>query len=371
MDRERLPAVPAVRARAGRARRVQRQVHEQPDGAAGRRLHHSAGHVRTTYRNFFPPAARWAFSGFASPRTPETAQSTRGAVTLTIDVHLEPAHAADSLRSDAYRGLTANPKELPPKWFYDDRGSQLFDEITRLPEYYPTRTERSILAARRRDRARHCGRHARRARLRDLGEDAAAPRRAAIGRHAHPLRALRRERDDAARGGRRGRRRVPGSRCTRSPATSSVTSTACPAAGVASSRSSAARSATCSPSSAPRFLAEIAAGLGPDDAFLLGTDLVKDPARLVAAYDDAAGVTAEFNRNVLRVLNRELGADFDRPLRARRALRPRQRVDRDAPPLDRGAGRQRSRARPRRSLRSRRGDAHRGERQVPARPGRA
>jgi L-histidine N-alpha-methyltransferase len=65
------------------------------------------------------------------------------------------------------------------------------------------------------------------------------------------------------------------------------------------------------PDARARFLAEIAAGLGPDDAFLLGTDLVKDPARLVAAYDDAAGVTAEFNRNVLLVLNRELGADFE------------------------------------------------------------
>jgi L-histidine N-alpha-methyltransferase len=65
------------------------------------------------------------------------------------------------------------------------------------------------------------------------------------------------------------------------------------------------------PEARARFLEEIAAGLGPDDAFLLGTDLVKDPARLVAAYDDAQGVTAEFNRNVLRVLDRELGADFD------------------------------------------------------------
>ena len=69
-------------------------------------------------------------------------------MTLTIDVHIEPADLVDALRSDAYRGLTSNPKELPPKWFYDDRGSQLFDAITRLPEYYPTRTERAILASR-------------------------------------------------------------------------------------------------------------------------------------------------------------------------------------------------------------------------------
>jgi len=65
------------------------------------------------------------------------------------------------------------------------------------------------------------------------------------------------------------------------------------------------------PAPRARFLSEIAEGIGPDDAFLLGTDLVKDPGRLVAAYDDSAGVTADFNRNVLRVLNRELDADFD------------------------------------------------------------
>ena len=64
------------------------------------------------------------------------------------------------------------------------------------------------------------------------------------------------------------------------------------------------------PASRARFLASVAAGLEPGDSFLLGTDLVKDPGRLVAAYDDAAGVTAEFNRNLLHVLNRELGADF-------------------------------------------------------------
>src|SRR5262249_24489379 len=68
--------------------------------------------------------------------------------TLTVDVHLLPADIAAALRDDARRGLTTMPKELPPKWFYDDRGSQLFDEITRLSEYYPTRCERAILATR-------------------------------------------------------------------------------------------------------------------------------------------------------------------------------------------------------------------------------
>ena len=96
-------------------------------------------------------------------------------------------------------------------------------------------------------------------------------------------------------------------------------------------RSWAAPSATSRPSRARRFLADLAATLAPGDALLLGTDLVKDVDRLVAAYDDAAGVTAAFNRNVLRVLNRELSRRLrSRRVRARRALRPRRRVDRDA-----------------------------------------
>ena len=85
------------------------------------------------------------------------------------------------------------------------------------------------------------------------------------------------------------------------------------------------------PGARRRFLRELGRLLGPDGALLVGVDLVKDPARIEAAYDDAAGVTAEFNRNVLRVVNRELGADFEpERVRPRRVLRPRARVDRDA-----------------------------------------
>jgi len=73
---------------------------------------------------------------------------TTSPVDVQVDVHLTRAAIADALATDVRRGLTAAPKELPPKWFYDERGSELFDEITRLPEYYPTRAERSILAAR-------------------------------------------------------------------------------------------------------------------------------------------------------------------------------------------------------------------------------
>ena len=85
----------------------------------------------------------------------------------------------------------------------------------------------------------------------------------------------------------------------------------CPPAVAACSPSSAGPSATSIPGNAGTFLLELGRGMTPDDRLLLGTDLVKDRATLVSAYDDAAGVTAEFNRNVLHVLNRELGADFD------------------------------------------------------------
>jgi len=68
-------------------------------------------------------------------------------VSISLTNHLAPEDAADALRADARAGLTASPKTLPPRWFYDERGSELFDEITRLPEYYPTRAERAVLAA--------------------------------------------------------------------------------------------------------------------------------------------------------------------------------------------------------------------------------
>ncbi|HEY4376773.1 MAG TPA: L-histidine N(alpha)-methyltransferase, partial [Acidimicrobiales bacterium] len=70
---------------------------------------------------------------------------TRSIVTPIIDVHLDPADLGHALRADVIAGLTDHPRTLPPKWFYDDRGSELFDQITRLPEYYPTRREREIL----------------------------------------------------------------------------------------------------------------------------------------------------------------------------------------------------------------------------------
>jgi L-histidine N-alpha-methyltransferase len=229
---------------------------------------------------------------------------------IRVDVHLSGADLETSLAADVRRGLTASPKELPPKWFYDDRGSDLFDQITRLPEYYPTRAERAILDARAGEIATATGADT----LVELGSgtsektrlllsaladagtlerfvpfdvseqtlrDAAAAVADEYGIVVHAVVGdFERHLAEVPRGGRRLVAFLGGTIGNLEPATRA------------------------------KFLAEIAGGLGPDDALLLGTDLVKDVARLEAAYDDAAGVTAEFNRNVLHVVNRELDADF-------------------------------------------------------------
>lgn len=231
---------------------------------------------------------------------------------VRVDVHLAPDEMARALEADVRAGLGGVPKSLPPKWFYDERGSELFDAITRLPEYYPTRTERSILAGCASTVAARTGADT----LVELGSgtsektrlllDALADagtlarfvpfdvsedtlRRAAhtiadeydgvevhavVGDFEHHL-------GEIPTGGRR--------------VVAFLGSTI----------------GNMVPEARAKFLAEVAWHLGPGDALLLGTDLVKDPGRLVAAYDDAAGVTAAFNRNLLHVLNRELRAEFD------------------------------------------------------------
>jgi len=229
----------------------------------------------------------------------------------TVDVHLSASDLARGLREDARRGLTAMPKDLPPKWLYDDRGSHLFDEITRLREYYPTRCERSILTSRASDAAALT----RAETLVELGSGTSEKTRILL---------------DALASQGSLRRFVPFD-VSESTLRSSAVAVQNEYPGVTvhavagdfeehlrfiphdGRRLVAFLGGTIgnlAPGPRSRFLAEIAASLDPGDAFLLGTDLVKDVSRLEAAYNDAAGVTAEFNRNVLHVLNRELGADF-------------------------------------------------------------
>jgi L-histidine N-alpha-methyltransferase len=230
---------------------------------------------------------------------------------VRVDVHLSGDDLADALATDVRAGLSASPKELPPKWFYDDRGSKLFDEITRLPEYYPTRAERSILEARAGDIAAATGADT----LVELGSGTSEKTRLLLSALA-----------DA------------GTLTRFVPFDVSEQTLRDAAAAIAAEYDTSVHAVVgdfehhlgmlpggdrrliaflggtignLTPDVRAGFLAEIAAGLGPDDALLLGTDLVKDVDRLEAAYDDAAGVTAEFNRNVLSVVNRELDGDFD------------------------------------------------------------
>ncbi|HJP80391.1 MAG TPA: L-histidine N(alpha)-methyltransferase [Pseudonocardiaceae bacterium] len=231
---------------------------------------------------------------------------------ITIDNHLSADHLDGALRSDVLAGLTAEPKTLPPKWFYDARGSELFEQITALDEYYPTRAEREILATYAAEIAETTGARS----LVELGSGSSEKTRLL-------LTALREH----------------GTLDTFVPLDVSGTALRESAAAIAADYPGLAVHGVLGdftehldllPGSAPRvvaflggtignlvpaerakFLAGVRSVLNAGEWLLLGTDLVKDPDTLVRAYDDAAGVTAEFNRNVLRVLNRELDADFD------------------------------------------------------------
>lgn len=214
------------------------------------------------------------------------------------------------LRADVLDGLTRTPKELPPKWFYDARGSELFEEITRLPEYYPTRTERAIL----RERAGEIAGATQARALVELGSGSSEKTR-------HLLHALRPGLEDYVP--------VDVSESALKGAAETLTAEL-PGLRVHALVADFTRGLTLPETPGPRLVAFLGGTLGnllpaqraeflrsvralmePGDALLLGTDLVKDEATLVAAYDDAAGVTAAFNKNVLAVLARELGADAD------------------------------------------------------------
>ncbi|SDY91661.1 L-histidine Nalpha-methyltransferase [Micromonospora pattaloongensis] len=229
-----------------------------------------------------------------------------------VDVYIGADELARTLAADAAAGLTGSPKWLPPTWFYDARGSRLFDEITRLPEYYPTRAERTALRAHADEIAAHTGTKT----LVELGSGSSDKTRLLL---------------DALR--------AHGSLGAFVPLDVSETALRESVAAIAAeypalqvhgvvgdftrhlrhlprggTRTVAFLGGTIGnllPGPRARLLAELRDLLEPGEWLLLGADLVKDPAVLVPAYDDALGVTAEFNRNVLHVLNRELGADFD------------------------------------------------------------
>ncbi|TYB40534.1 L-histidine N(alpha)-methyltransferase [Micromonospora sp. AP08] len=229
-----------------------------------------------------------------------------------LEIHLEEQDLGRSLREDVRAGLTATPKWLPPKWFYDARGSALFEEITRLPEYYPTRAERAVLAAHADDIAAVTGAKT----LIELGSGSSEKTRLlldAFTRHGDlgtfvPLdvsvSALRQSTAQIAAA-------YPGLRVRGIVGDFTRHLDRLPTGGRRLVLFLGGTIGNLLPAERAEFLTAMRAALERGDWLLIGTDLVKDPSVIVPAYDDAAGVTAEFNRNVLRVINRELGADFD------------------------------------------------------------
>jgi L-histidine N-alpha-methyltransferase len=229
----------------------------------------------------------------------------------TIEVHLSPADLADALRQDARNGLTAEAKHLPPKWFYDERGSLLFDDITRLPEYYPTRRETEILERETHAIAQRTGATS----LVELGSGTSTKTKLLLDGLAEAGTLERIVPFDVCEpilraAGPELAERYPGVGVDAVVGDFEQHLGRLPMQGTTLVAFLGGTIGNLAPTPRGKFLAELADQLARGDWLLLGSDLVKDPARLVAAYDDAAGVTAEFNRNVLHVLNRELDGDL-------------------------------------------------------------
>ncbi len=233
-------------------------------------------------------------------------------MSYTIDVHLTPDEVRAQMREDAVQGLRGVAKSIPPVWFYDERGSRLFEEITQLSEYYPTRAERGLLET----HAPAIAGLAKADTLVELGAGACDKTRVLLSalKEAGTL-----------------TRYVPfdvsdeflrGAADTLSEEFSTLEIhlvigdfhqhlAEIPTDGRRMVAFLGGTIGNLDPAQRARFLFDLNCTMSSDDSLLLGTDLVKDRSRLVAAYDDSAGVTAEFNRNVLHVLNQQLGGDFD------------------------------------------------------------
>jgi L-histidine N-alpha-methyltransferase len=231
-----------------------------------------------------------------------------------LEIYLDDDDVARALRDDVRTGLTATPKWLPPKWFYDAAGSALFEEITKLPEYYPTRAERAILDECAAEIARITGAKT----LVELGSGSSEKTRLLLdGLSGHGTLARFVPLDVSVSALREAvaalREEYPGIDVHGIVGDFTRHLRIIPGGGTRLVAFLGGTIGNLLPAERAHFLATLRAALEPGEWLLLGTDLVKDEKVLVPAYDDAAGVTAEFNRNVLRVINRELDADFDVP----------------------------------------------------------
>jgi L-histidine Nalpha-methyltransferase len=237
------------------------------------------------------------------------------ATDLSIDVRLTPQERRAMLLEDARSGLTSHPRTMSPVWFYDERGSNLFDEITRLAEYYPTRAERELLERHGNEIAAAAGADV----LVELGSGTSEKTRILLQamaaedevRHYVPL-----DVDEVTL-------RVAADRLAELYPDLTVHGVVgdfrhhlydLPGGGRRLVAFLGGTIGNLAPDDRSRFLFDLDAALLHEDRFLLGVDLVKDVDRLVAAYDDPGGVTAEFNRNAIRVLAREFGGEVDEQL---------------------------------------------------------